>query len=56
MLTPPLREKATIVFDMTGFGLANMDWKCILFIVKCLEAYYPEVRLSADRTRAAVLI
>ena len=20
----------------------NMDWNCILFIVKCLEAYYPE--------------
>lgn len=19
-----------------------MDWRCILFIVKCLEAYYPE--------------
>jgi len=35
-------DKVTMVFNMTGFGLANMDWKCILFIVKCLEAYYPE--------------
>ncbi|SGZ26565.1 BQ5605_C024g09941 [Microbotryum silenes-dioicae] len=31
-----------MVFDMTGFGIRNMDWRCILFIVKCLEAYYPE--------------
>lgn len=22
-----------------GFGLANMDWRCVLFIVKCLESY-----------------
>ncbi|KAK4056713.1 hypothetical protein OIO90_002265 [Microbotryomycetes sp. JL221] len=35
-------DKVTIVFDMTGFGIRNMDWRCILFIVKCLEAYYPE--------------
>ncbi|CAH7689190.1 hypothetical protein BY996DRAFT_4642558 [Phakopsora pachyrhizi] len=42
MLTPPLIEKATIVFDMTGFGLVNMDWKSLPFIIKCLEAYYPE--------------
>ncbi|KAL8277171.1 hypothetical protein RQP46_010419 [Phenoliferia psychrophenolica] len=30
-------EKISMVFDMTGFGLRNMDWR-----VKCLEAYYPE--------------
>ncbi|KAL8278214.1 hypothetical protein RQP46_009387 [Phenoliferia psychrophenolica] len=35
-------DKVTMVFDMTGFGIRNMDWRCILFIVKCLEAYYPE--------------
>jgi hypothetical protein len=35
-------DKIVMVFDMTGFGLRNMDWRCILFIVKCLEAYYPE--------------
>ncbi|KAM0750381.1 CRAL/TRIO domain-containing protein [Meredithblackwellia eburnea MCA 4105] len=35
-------DKVTMVFDMTGFGVRNMDWRCILFIVKCLEAYYPE--------------
>ncbi|CAH7671827.1 hypothetical protein PPACK8108_LOCUS6656 [Phakopsora pachyrhizi] len=42
MLRPPLIEKATIVIDMTGFGMANMDWKSLAFIIKCLEAYYPE--------------
>lgn len=42
MLTPPLVEKVTIIIDMTGFGLANMDWKSLAFIVKCLESYYPE--------------
>ncbi|WFD31104.1 hypothetical protein MSPP1_002137 [Malassezia sp. CBS 17886] len=41
LCTPPM-EKAVIVFDMAGFGLKNMDWQCVLFIVKCLEAYYPE--------------
>ncbi|MBW0553014.1 hypothetical protein O181_092729 [Austropuccinia psidii MF-1] len=42
MLTPPSVEKATIIIDMSGFGLANMDWKSLAFIVKCLESYYPE--------------
>lgn len=42
MLTPPLVEKVTIIIDMSGFGLANMDWKSLAFIVKCLESYYPE--------------
>ncbi|CAO1622453.1 unnamed protein product [Jaminaea pallidilutea] len=41
-LTTPPYEKAVIVFDMNGFGLKNMDWQCVLFLVKCLEAYYPE--------------
>lgn len=41
LCAPPV-EKIIMVFDMTGFGIRNMDWRCILFIVKCLEAYYPE--------------
>ncbi|PKI82360.1 hypothetical protein MVES1_003511 [Malassezia vespertilionis] len=41
LYTPPT-EKVVIVFDMAGFGLKNMDWNCVLFILKCLEAYYPE--------------
>ncbi|GAA6028486.1 hypothetical protein NBRC10512_003226 [Rhodotorula toruloides] len=41
LFAPPV-DKINMVFDMTGFGIRNMDWRCILFIVKCLEAYYPE--------------
>ncbi|KDE02582.1 hypothetical protein MVLG_06865 [Microbotryum lychnidis-dioicae p1A1 Lamole] len=41
LFSPPV-DKIVMVFDMTGFGIRNMDWRCILFIVKCLEAYYPE--------------
>ncbi|KAI3488245.1 hypothetical protein L1887_47784 [Cichorium endivia] len=42
LITTPPYEKAVVVFDMAGFGLKNMDWQCVLFLVKCLEAYYPE--------------
>ncbi|WFD23964.1 hypothetical protein MEQU1_002659 [Malassezia equina] len=41
LCTPPI-EKCVIVFDMAGFGLKNMDWNCVMFILKCLEAVYPE--------------
>mgnify|MGYP002715313523 CR=1 FL=1 len=41
LCTPP-NEKNIIIFDMNGFGLKNMDWGCVMFILKCLEAYYPE--------------
>ncbi|EPQ26305.1 uncharacterized protein PFL1_06240 [Pseudozyma flocculosa PF-1] len=42
LLMVPPNDKVVLLFDLTGFGLRNMDWNCILFIVKCLEAYYPE--------------
>ncbi len=35
-------EVVTMVFDLTGFGLNNMDHNFIKFLVTCLEAYYPE--------------
>jgi len=35
-------DKVTLLFNMTGFGMSNMDWRCLMFIVKCLESYYPE--------------
>lgn len=41
MLLPPV-ETAVIVFDMTGFTLANMDYSPVKFIIKCFEANYPE--------------
>ncbi|ESA41826.1 hypothetical protein GE21DRAFT_9778 [Neurospora crassa] len=35
-------DTATIVFDMTGFSMANMDYAPVKFMVKCFEANYPE--------------
>ncbi|KAJ4292919.1 phosphatidylinositol transfer protein csr1 [Collariella sp. IMI 366227] len=35
-------DTATIVFDMTGFSMANMDYAPVKFMIKCFEANYPE--------------
>ncbi|OBR05205.1 CRAL/TRIO domain-containing protein [Colletotrichum higginsianum IMI 349063] len=35
-------DTATIVFDMTGFSMANMDYTPVKFMIKCFEANYPE--------------
>jgi hypothetical protein len=40
-LAPPV-DTATIVFDMTGFGMSNMDYTPVKFMIKCFEANYPE--------------
>lgn len=39
-LSPP-RHQICLLFDMTGFGLKNMDWQYILFLAKAFEMYYP---------------
>ncbi|KHO01143.1 CRAL/TRIO domain protein [Metarhizium album ARSEF 1941] len=31
-----------IIFDMTGFALANMDYHPVKFMIQCFEANYPE--------------
>ncbi|KAJ5570627.1 uncharacterized protein N7459_010057 [Penicillium hispanicum] len=41
LLAPPV-ETATIVFDMTDFSMANMDYTPVKFMIKCFEANYPE--------------
>ncbi|KAK4611816.1 CRAL-TRIO domain-containing protein [Fulvia fulva] len=41
MLRPPI-DTATVVFDMTGFSMANMDYTPVKFMIKCFEANYPE--------------
>ncbi|KAF2084555.1 CRAL/TRIO domain-containing protein [Saccharata proteae CBS 121410] len=41
MLRPPV-DTATVVFDMTGFSMANMDYSPVKFMIKCFEANYPE--------------
>ncbi|KAK2598884.1 phosphatidylinositol transfer protein csr1 [Conoideocrella luteorostrata] len=40
-LDPPV-ETATLVFDLSNFTLANMDYVPVKFIIKCFEANYPE--------------
>ncbi|KAJ4348157.1 phosphatidylinositol transfer protein csr1 [Didymosphaeria variabile] len=41
LLRPPI-DTATIVFDMTDFSMANMDYAPVKFMIKCFEANYPE--------------
>ncbi|KAL4783266.1 CRAL-TRIO domain-containing protein [Aspergillus varians] len=41
LMSPPV-ETATILFDMTGFSLANMEHSPLKFIIRCFETYYPE--------------
>ncbi|KAF3763794.1 CRAL/TRIO domain protein [Cryphonectria parasitica EP155] len=41
VLRPPV-DTATIMFDMTGFSMANMDYTPVKFMIKCFEANYPE--------------
>ncbi|CAH0017510.1 unnamed protein product [Clonostachys rhizophaga] len=41
VLSPPV-DTATIIFDMTGFSMANMDYTPVKFMIKCFEANYPE--------------
>lgn len=35
-------EKACLIFDLTGFGLKNMDFHVVKFLVQVFEARYPE--------------
>ncbi|KAF9428216.1 hypothetical protein BGZ94_003076 [Podila epigama] len=41
LLQPPV-ETVALVFDLSQFGLANMDYNMVKFLVQCFEAYYPE--------------
>ncbi|KAL1925286.1 uncharacterized protein VTP21DRAFT_169 [Calcarisporiella thermophila] len=41
MLTPP-GETACVIFNMTGFTLANLDLAFVRYLIQCFEAYYPE--------------
>ncbi|RPB29436.1 CRAL/TRIO domain-containing protein [Terfezia boudieri ATCC MYA-4762] len=35
-------DTAAVLFDMTGFSMANMDYAPVRFLIKCFEAHYPE--------------
>lgn len=36
-------ETIVVLFDMTGFGLGNMDYHVVKFLIKCFQSYYPEL-------------
>ncbi|KAK7931337.1 CRAL-TRIO domain-containing protein [Apiospora marii] len=40
--TPPC-DTAAVIFDLTGFGLGNLDYVPVKFIIQCFEANYPEM-------------
>ncbi|KAH7161768.1 CRAL-TRIO domain-containing protein [Dactylonectria macrodidyma] len=35
-------DKVCLIFDLTGFGLRNMDFHVVKFLIQILEARYPE--------------
>ncbi|KAI1435875.1 CRAL-TRIO domain-containing protein [Xylaria sp. CBS 124048] len=41
LMSPPA-DTGCVVFDLTGFSLANMDYTPVKFMVRCFEANYPE--------------
>ncbi|KAL4941497.1 hypothetical protein BDV06DRAFT_179248 [Aspergillus oleicola] len=41
LLVPPV-DTVTIVFDMTGFSLSNMEYAPVKFIIECFQDNYPE--------------
>ncbi|KAL4806833.1 CRAL-TRIO domain-containing protein [Aspergillus unguis] len=41
LLVPPV-DTVTVLFDMTGFGLSNMEYAPVKFIIECFQDNYPE--------------
>ncbi|KAG0246987.1 CRAL-TRIO domain-containing protein [Mortierella sp. GBAus27b] len=41
LIQPPV-ETVALIFDLTQFGLGNMDYSLVQFLVNCFQAYYPE--------------
>ncbi|KAF9422290.1 hypothetical protein BGZ76_003796, partial [Entomortierella beljakovae] len=42
MVLPDGAETVIVIFDLSNFGLDNMDWGFVRLFVQCFEAYYPE--------------
>ncbi|KAG0326912.1 hypothetical protein BGZ99_008821 [Dissophora globulifera] len=38
----PGKETVIVLFDLSDFGLDNMDWSFVRLFVQCFESYYPE--------------
>ncbi|KAI0874348.1 phosphatidylinositol transfer protein [Hypoxylon argillaceum] len=42
LFSGPPCEAFSVVFDLTGFSLSNMEWQPVSFIIQAFEANYPE--------------
>lgn len=42
VLVQPPYDEACLLFDMTGFGLKNMDFHVVKFLLQVFESKYPE--------------
>ncbi|UZJ53653.1 hypothetical protein CBS101457_002973 [Exobasidium rhododendri] len=42
LLFVPPNDKMVILFDCTGFGPSNMDLPNLLYVLQCLQSYFPE--------------
>ncbi|GJJ75557.1 hypothetical protein EMPS_07915 [Entomortierella parvispora] len=42
MVLPQGAETVIVIFDLSSFGLDNMDWGFVRLFVQCFESYYPE--------------
>ncbi|KAG0286704.1 hypothetical protein BGZ98_004979 [Dissophora globulifera] len=42
MVLPVGSETVIVIFDLSNFGLDNMDWGFVRLFVQCFESYYPE--------------
>jgi hypothetical protein len=42
MVLPQGTETVIVIFDLSNFGLDNMDWGFVRLFVQCFESYYPE--------------
>ncbi|KAF9358913.1 hypothetical protein BGX34_008648 [Mortierella sp. NVP85] len=42
MVLPEGAETVIVIFDLSNFGLDNMDWGFVRLFVQCFESYYPE--------------
>ncbi|KAG0080878.1 hypothetical protein BGZ93_010378 [Podila epicladia] len=42
MVLPVGAETVIVIFDLSNFGLDNMDWGFVRLFVQCFESYYPE--------------
>ncbi|GAK66304.1 phosphatidylinositol transporter protein [Moesziomyces antarcticus] len=42
MLMPPPVERKVVIFNLSNFGIRNMDWSVVLFMAKTMESFYPE--------------